>query len=110
MFIINNVKWKLNFVPLYSEDLMRSDGTYTFGMCDGNTNTISIANGLDAEFTERILCHELTHAVCFSYEIFMPIDLEEKLCNFMSNHGREIIDLLDYLLSILNQDLIRNIG
>jgi hypothetical protein len=110
MFIINNVKWKLNFVPLYSEDLMRSDGTYTFGMCDGNTNTISIANGLDAEFTERILCHELTHAVCFSYEIFMPIDLEEKLCNFMSEHGREIIDLLDYLLSILNQDLIRNIG
>jgi hypothetical protein len=110
MFIINNVKWKLNFVPLYSEDLMRSDGTYTFGMCDGNTNTISIANGLDAEFTERILCHEITHAVCVSYEIFMPIDLEEKLCNFMSNHGREIIDLLDYLLSILNQDLIRNIG
>ena len=110
MFTINGIEWSVRFVPLYSGDLMRSDGTYTFGMCDGNTNTISIANGLDAEFTERILCHELTHAVCFSYEIFMPIDLEEKLCNFMSNHGREIIDLLDYLLSILNQDLIRNIG
>ena len=110
MFNINRIEWSVRFVPLYSEDLMRSDGSYTFGMCDGNTNTISIANGLDEEFTERILCHELTHAVCFSYEIFMPIDLEEKLCNFMSNHGREIIDLLDYLLSILNQDLIRNIG
>lgn len=101
MFIINNVKWKLNFVPLYSEDLMRSDGTYTFGMCDGNTNTISIANGLDAEFTERILCHELTHAICFSWDISIPIETEEWLCNFMSDHGKEIIYLLDDLLNNL---------
>lgn len=100
-FAINDIIWSVRYVPLYSADLMRSDGSYTFGMCDGNVNTIYIANGLDAAFTERVLCHELTHAICFSWDISIPIETEEWLCNFMSDHGKEIIYLLDDLLMVL---------
>lgn len=53
------------------------------------------ANG---SMLDRVLCHELTHAVCMTYNLYMPIETEEKLCNFMSDHGKEIIYLLDDLL------------
>ena len=103
MFTINGMQWSVRFVPLYSEDLMRSDGSYTFGMCDGNTNTIYIAKSLNSDFTERILCHELTHAICFSWDISIPIETEEWLCNFMADHGKEIIYLLDDLIAIFKR-------
>lgn len=103
MFVINNYEWDLFFVKRSSPLLTRSDGTRTVGMCDGNKMHIYIAEGLDSDFTERILCHELTHAICFSWDIDMPIETEEWLCNFMSNHGKEIIYLLDDLLFLIRK-------
>lgn len=98
MFKINGLFWRIKYVPWYSNKLMRSDGSRTVGMTDGNTNTVYLADNLDADFLEDVLCHELCHCVCFSYNINIPIDEEERLCNFMKDHGREVIYLLDDLL------------
>lgn len=105
-FTVNGQTWKLSFVPANSQDLQRSDGTYTFGVTDNNTKTVSIASGMSAYMTERVICHELTHVMCFAHDVSIPIDLEERLCNFMADYGKEIIYLLDDLLSKLRTNAI----
>ena len=99
VFFINGNLWKLSFVPIYSEKLRRSDGSYTLGVTDGNLNTVFIADNLSKEKEETVLCHELCHCICFQYNIYLPIESEEWLCNFVAEHGKEIIYLLDDLLS-----------
>lgn len=101
MFEINGNIWELRFVKTNSNQLMRSDGSQTLGVTDNNVKCVFIADNLSDEMTERVLCHELTHCICFEYDISIPIDTEEWLCNFMSDHGKEIIYLLDDLLRII---------
>lgn len=98
MIEINGILWHIVYVPRNSGKLTRSDGSRTIGMTDGNTNTIYILNVLDGVLLENVLCHEITHAFCFSYNITMPIEEEERLCNFMRDYGREIIGVLDGVL------------
>lgn len=97
-FEINGVKWNIVFVPSYSDRLMRSDGSKTVGVCDNSVKTIFIANNQNRQKTEHIICHEITHAMCFEQNIDIPYELEERLCNFMADYGREIIYIVDDLL------------
>lgn len=97
-FIINNIRWHIQFVSIDNPKLIRSDGSRTVGMTDWNTCTIYLANNLRGTFKERVLCHELCHCICFSYDIKMNITQEEFLANWVSLYGREVIDLLDDLL------------
>lgn len=101
-FFINGIQWRIVFVPAFSEYLQRADKSYTIGMTDANTNTVYICNKLHGDKLRHVICHETTHAICFSYDIYMPIELEEKLCNFVADYGEEIIYLVE--------DIIRNIG
>lgn len=97
-FTVNGNTWVVKFVRLADKNLRRSDGSFTLGICDNNIKTIFIANNQSDYKTEHILCHEITHAICFEYNIILPIDTEEWLCNFMADHGKEIIYILDDLL------------
>ena len=103
MFTINGITWDLAFVPSNSPYLMRSDGSITVGMTDWNRRTVYINKMLRGAFKERVLCHELCHCVCFSYDIRLPIETEEWLCDFMSLYGKEIIYLLDDLLMVIQR-------
>lgn len=105
-FKINDNVWKLCFVRPNSEQLMRSDHTYTLGVTDNNVKCVFIADNLSDERTEHVLCHEITHCICFEYGISIPLDTEEWLCNFMVDYGKEIIYLLDDLLRII----LRNVA
>lgn len=98
MFIISNSEWNLALAEPHSDMLKRSDGSYTLGVTDNNLKTIFISNQLNDYMLERVLCHEITHAMCFERSIEIPIEIEEKLCNFMSDYGREIIEILDEIL------------
>lgn len=97
-FKIRNESWIIQFVPAQSPELQKSDGSYTIGVTDQSNNTVYLADHLTGSMLDRVLCHELTHAVCMTYNLYMQIETEEKLCNFMSDHGKEIIYLLDDLL------------
>ena len=97
-FTINGVKWGIQFVTGADYRLMRSDGSMTLGVTDANDSMIYLSSALRGDLLEHVLCHELCHAVCFSWNIYMPIDQEEQLCNFMADHGKEIVFLLDDLL------------
>lgn len=100
-FNVHGNIWKIQFVNPNSKELLRSDGSSTLGVSDNSVKKIFIADNLSDEMTERVLCHEITHTICFEYDISIPLETEEWLCNFMADHGKEIIYLLDDLLRVI---------
>lgn len=97
-FIVKNSIWTLEFLNPDNDIFQRSDGSWTIGVSDNSLKKVFLANNLPREVEEQVLCHEITHCVCFEYGIFIPIETEEFICNFMANHGKEIIFLLEDLL------------
>lgn len=99
MFTINGMDWNLRLVEPHSTMLMRSDNTYTFGMTDRNTQCVYISNRINGSFFDRVLCHELCHAFAFSYNLTMPIEVEEIVADFLATYGRNVFALADELIS-----------
>lgn len=91
MFTLNNKEWTIVFVPPMSYSLQKNDGTYTLGSCDGVTRTIYIQDGLSEFMLWRVLCHEITHAILFSYNIFLDLEQEEVLADLVATYGEEIL-------------------
>lgn len=98
MFTINGMDWNLRLVDSNSPMLMRSDGTYTFGMTDRSTRDIYISDMIHGSFYDRVLCHELCHAFCLSYNLIMDIQTEEIVADFLATYGREVFALADEII------------
>lgn len=98
MFKINNKTWEIVKISRHNPMLMRSDGSRTVGMTDRNTQTIYIADDLRGGFLDKVLCHELCHAFCLSYNIYMDIETEEIVADFLATYGREVFEIADRLL------------
>lgn len=90
-FLINSQIWHLAVVPPTFPSLLTSSGTFTLGCCDSNTMTIYIADGLSDTTFKKVLCHELTHAAMFSYDVKLTLDQEELLADIISTYGNEIV-------------------
>ena len=91
MFLINNVYWKLSIVPENFPLLQRPNGSYTLGSCDSLTRTIYISQNIHGNLLKKVLCHEITHAAMFSYNVDLSIDQEELVADLISTYGDEII-------------------
>lgn len=52
--------------------LLRVDGNSALGSCDDITKCIYIKENMSRQKTYKVLCHELTHAVMFSYNVELP--------------------------------------
>lgn len=74
MLNINGESWRLILTSAFHPKLYRSDGSLTIGCCDYNDKAIYIYEALPPERFKKVLCHELTHAAMFSYNI----DLDDK--------------------------------
>lgn len=98
-FTINGQRWFVEYIDPKSDKLKRSDGSRTIGMTDGKTHVIYISNRIFGRLLDKVLCHELVHCICFSYNITLDILEEEYLANWVSMYGREVVVLLDNLLS-----------
>ena len=96
--IINNIRWKIKFIPGSSGDLRRYNGTYTIGMTDNRKKTIFLYENLDGALLYKVLCHELVHAYCFSYGIRLDVEEEERLADFIATYGKDILDMTDDLI------------
>lgn len=99
MFNINGIEWEIIWVNGNSSYLMRSDGSITVGMTDWHDKCVYLANGLRGAFLRKVLAHELCHCFCFSHDIYMPIDEEERLADWISLYGTELVYLLDDILN-----------
>ena len=106
MFIINEVVWLLKFVPETDSMLMRRDGSFALGMCDGNLKTIFINEKLHGRQLKKVLCHELTHAAMFSYGVDLTLEQEEIVADLIATYGEEIIHITNQLFHKLKNERI----
>ena len=74
MININGEEWKIALVSPLDPVLQRSDNSYTIGVCDNILKTIFINKELSQKYIEKVLCHELTHAAMFSYNIDLTLE------------------------------------
>ncbi|MGN0345922.1 MAG: hypothetical protein ACI4DU_01420 [Lachnospiraceae bacterium] len=103
MYRINNKTWNIKLVRSDSHMLMRSDGSYTVGMCDRTTQTIYISDLLQGKFLRKVLIHEICHSAMFSYGIDMSVEQEEMFCDLLATYGDEIIGIVDNVFRVLSE-------
>lgn len=101
MFQINGYNWNIVFVEPFSDYLRRSDGSLTVGVTDFPKRTVFLSDLLKGTFLRKVLCHELVHCFCFSYNITLAIEEEERMADFISLYGTDLIYLLDDLMVML---------
>ena len=102
MFLINNVYWKLAFVSPDFPLLMRMSGEYSIGACDNLTRTIYINETLRGDLLKKVLCHEITHAAMFSYNVSLTIEQEEIIADIISTYGEQIVYITNKVFNKLS--------
>ena len=103
MYQINGKTWYIRLTQSDSPMLMRSDGSYTVGMCDRTKQTIYISELLQGKFLRKVLIHEVCHSAMFSYGIDMSVEQEELFCDLVATYGDEIFDVVDNLFTVLRR-------
>ena len=103
MFIINGEQWRTLFVPSNDVSLLKPNGDFAIGACDDYTKTIYLNNQLYGEYLKKVLCHEITHAAMFSYNISLSLAQEELLAELMSTFGEEIVDITNIIFNYLKR-------
>lgn len=91
MLNINGQNWRIFIVSPVHPALYRSDGSLTLGACDNDTKAIYLSENLSQTKLKKVLCHEITHAAMFSYNIKLSIDQEELVADLIATYGQEII-------------------
>ena len=92
-FIINGILWQVVQVPPTYPMLLTPFGNFTLGCCDNDNKIIYIAQGLGWEKFKKVLCHEITHAAMFSYNVYLTYDQEELIADILSTYGDEVITI-----------------
>lgn len=93
MFNINGIDWGIKLVSPNHPKLKRTDRTYALGSCDNTTKLIYISDIAPEYKIKKVLCHEITHAAMFSYDINITIDQEELIADLIATYGEEIISI-----------------
>ena len=101
MIDINGETWYIKFVNEHHPLLYRSDGSLSIATCDDNTKIIYINNQLRGLFFKKVLCHELTHAAMFSYDVDLTLEQEELLADLIATYGEEIIQITNKVFNKL---------
>ena len=104
MININGEEWQILEVSPFHPSFKRSDGTYTIGCCDDLTKTIYISEKLNEVYFKKVLCHELTHAAMYSYNIDLTYEQEEVLADLIATYGQEIVSITNLLFSRLKEE------
>lgn len=105
MIQINKDKWNIMFVPFNHNILQRSNNTLSFATCDTSTKTIYINNDLRGKFLKKVLYHEITHAVIFSYNVELTVNQEELFANLFSIYGDEITYITNTIFNTMQKKL-----
>lgn len=98
MLKINGRVWAIFLVSPNNVNLINDDGVYTLGMTDNIKSAIYLSDRLNKEMLYKVLCHEIVHAYCFSYDLAVNGAEEERLAQFVSEYGKSIISDTDNLL------------
>lgn len=92
MIKINGVGWRVRLVSPSNPFLISSTGRLALGSCDNTTKTIYLSKGIPRKKLKKVLCHELVHAVMFSYQVLLNPEQEEIFADLFASYGEQIID------------------
>ena len=93
MITINGLDWQVVKTSANHPKLLRSDGSLSIGACDVATKKIYLNENLRGEKLKKVLCHEITHAAMFSYNVNLTLEQEELVADLIATYGEEIIDV-----------------
>lgn len=96
--VVNGKSWEIIYVKPNDKNLVNSKGIYVLGVTDGNTRKVYINNRLNDYMADKVLSHELCHVFCFSYGIWLDMETEELIADFLATYGREIFNIADSVL------------
>ena len=105
MFNINGIDWQIKLVSANHPKIKRKSGEVAFGSCDNTDKTIYINETVPSYKLKKVLCHEITHAAMFSYQVEMKIEEEELIADLIATYGSEIIEITN---KIFNKIKIRD--
>lgn len=103
MFNINGIEWRVLIVSAFHPNLLRSNNVYTLGSCDNETKTIYLREDLSPQKLKKVLCHEITHAAMFSYNVYLTEEQEELLADLLATYGQEIIDITNKIFNRIKE-------
>ena len=103
MFFINNDIWYIKFVLPYDDFLKRDNGSFAIGVCDEPTHTIYINSTLSGNLLKKVICHEITHAAMFTYNVRLTYEQEELLADIIATYGEEIINVTNKVFKKLKE-------
>lgn len=95
MFVINGESWKVKLVASGHPKLRHRNGTAAIGVCDDYDKVIYIDKNIKGSLFKEVLCHEITHAAMFSYNVDLTYEQEELIANIIAKYGREITSITD---------------
>ena len=101
MIRINGIEWRVLMVSPTHPYLQRSDGVAVLGCCDSESLAIYIDDTLNNFYLKKVLCHELTHAAMFSYQIDLSYEQEEVVADLIATYGQEIIHMTNVIFKRL---------
>ena len=112
-FYMNGLHWNVRWTNPTDPILIDRTLTKTVAVTDPDTMTIYLSNKLRGEFLNRVLIHELSHCVMYSYRLIDSIhrmckrkywiDMEEFCANLLANYGNQVFGLT---YSILGDEAI----
>lgn len=99
-FYMNGLRWKVRFVDSDNDILIDRTLAKTVGVTDPDTMTIYLSNKLCGGFLTRVVLHELSHAMMYSYHYLDEIhryckkrywiEMEELIANLIAQQAKEI--------------------
>lgn len=101
MININGEDWRILLVSPLHPLLCMPNGDYAIGACDDPSKTIVINENLNNYYRKKVLCHELTHAAMFSYNVELTHDQEELVADLVATYGQEIIGMTNLIFKRL---------
>lgn len=107
IFKINGYIWRVKYVAKNSPCLVDRMGVLTVATTDPYDLTIYISSSIYGQFHDKVLVHELAHAVMLSYYLIDDIhsvvyptywmEAEERVCNFIADYGFELFHIFQQL-------------
>lgn len=99
---INGFEWRVYFVPENHKELIDENGTPTAdGIALLRKGEIYINSELPKGMMEKIVTHELVHAVAHSYDVDLESVDEEKMCDFVGTFFDVIRENREIVMNII---------
>lgn len=106
--VINGDIWRVVSVPAGNPSLIDRTGTERLATTDSETMTISVLDTVKPPMLDKVILHEVSHAITVSYGLLEPlraklppylwVDVEEWAAQLVEGHAIEAATLTSGLL------------